>query len=285
MNRSAQKIRLNTFDDLFGNDYENIQEIELNKLHSFKNHPFKVQMNEDMNSLIESIKLNGKVLQPVLIRPRNDGEYEIISGHRRKYASEMIGFKSIPCIVKEMSDEEATVIMVDSNLSREILLPSEKAFAYKMKFDALSKPGCKMEKQAVEAIGEEESESGRNIQRYIRLTYLIPELLELVDLKKIAFIAAVDLSYLQKDEQFLLHDILSRGYSINGSQALKMKKYSQSGELNAGMMELILEKEPSKERTFKMKSNVIDKYFPDNYSNDEIEKVIVQLLEQWKTVK
>ncbi len=279
---SASKIKLAGFDDLFGTDQTEVIEVSLEELHPFKGHPFKVLDNDDMQSLVDSIKLHGKVLQPGLARKRTEGGYELISGHRRCHASKIVGLSTMPVIIKDLTDEEATVIMVDSNIQREHLLYSEKAFAYKMKLEALKHPGSKMDKQAIEEIGEEAGESGRNIQRYIRLTELLPELLDMVDDRKLGFVAAVDISFLKPVEQEWVCDKLSQGISVSGSQAAQLKKYSTSGELNQGMVDLILTEEKPQKQKIVLKQDKIKKYFPQSYSNEQIEETILDLLEKWK---
>ncbi len=280
---SAKKIKLNSYEDLFGTDNAgDVLEVELSKLHPFNGHPFKVLDNEDMQNLVDSIRLHGKVLQPGLVRPRTGGGYEIISGHRRCHASKLAGFKTMPVIVRELSDEEATIIMVDSNIQREHLLYSEKAYAYKMKFEALKHPGSRLDKTTAEKLAEEAGESGRNIQRYIRLTELIPEFLSMLDAGKLKFVAAVDLSFLNRQEQKEVCDKLSQGGTINGSQAAKLKKYSQSGGLNARMIELILAECKTGQKKIVLKQDIVSRYFSDYYSDEQIEDVIVSLLEQWK---
>ncbi len=279
---SASKIKLADFDDLFGSDQTEVTEVPLEELYPFKGHPFKVMDNEDMQSLVDSIRLHGRVLQPGLVRMRPEGGYELISGHRRCHASKIAGLSTMPVIIRDLTDDEATVIMVDSNIQREHLLYSEKAFAYKMKFEALKHPGSKMDKQAIEEIGEEAGESGRNIQRYIRLTELLPELLNLVDEGKLGFVAAVDLSFLKSVEQEWVCDKLSQGISVGGSQAAKLKKYSASGELNLGMVDLILTEEKPQKQKFVLKQDKLRQYFPQNYSSEQIEETILDLLEKWK---
>ncbi len=270
---------------MFGGTAENteIQEIPLEQLHPFENHPFKILMNEEMEALVESIRQQGRVLVPCLARKRAEGGYELISGHRRREASRLAGLSTMPVMVKEWNDVEATIAMVDSNIQRENLLYSEKAFAYKMKFEALKHPGSRMEKGTAEEIGEEANESGRQVQRYIRLTELIPELLGLTDDKKLGFVSAVDLSYLTKEEQQMLYGKIQQlGVIPNGVQAAELKKYSLSGELNGCVAELLLSGKKEKLKKVTLKPERLHKYFPEEYTKDEIENVIYGLLEKWK---
>lgn len=229
---------------------EKIEEIDLSLIDDFKEHPFKVIENEELINLENSIKQNG-VLSPVIVRKKDNGRYEMISGHRRKFACNRIGYDKIPCIIKDLSDDEATIYMVDSNLQREELLPSEKAFAYKMKLEALSHQGIKtfvpldqnentsgpqVQKTTTDILGEEKGDSGRQVRRYIRLTYLKPKLLDLVDSKVIAFRPAVELSYLNSDEQDALLDFIEYNQSTPSlSQAIQLKKLSLEGKLEIGL--------------------------------------------------
>ncbi len=281
--RSIQNMQLSSFEDLFGNAPQgDIIEVSLDELRPFKEHPFKVLDNADMDALVESIRLHGKVLQPGLVRACPQGGYELISGHRRAHASAIVGLKTMPVIVKELTDEEATIIMVDSNLHREELLPSEKAFAYKMKFEALSHPGSHIHGRAAEQIASEANDSARNVQRYIRLTELTSELLELVDAGKLPVYIAVELSYLSHDEQNSLCAKLAQGGRITNEQAQQLRKYSQDGQLNDAVIELTLQKEKPVTRKFTLKQERINQYFKAETSEQEIEAVILGLLEKWK---
>lgn len=281
--RSAAKITLTGYDAIFGSQQEQIQEIPLEELHPFENHPFKILKNEELDALVESIKQQGKILVPGLARKRAEGGYELISGHRRREAGKLAGLSSMPVIVRELSKEEATIMMVDSNLQRENLLFSEKAFAYKMKFEALKHPGSKMAKGTAQEIGEEAKESSKKVQRYIRLTELITELLVLVDEKKLGFISAVDISYLSKEEQRMLYGKIQQLQVIpNGTQAAALKKYSCSGELNTGVIDLLLTEEKSKQKRVTLKPERIHEYFSEDYTKEEIETLIYELLDQWK---
>lgn len=229
----------------------------------------------------ESIKEYG-VLNPGLVRPRVEGGYEIIAGLRRKRGCELAGLEEMPVIVRDISDDEATIVMVDSNIQRESLDYSEKAFAFKMKYDAMKHRGSKGTKTTAQEMGDEVGESGRQIQRYIRLTELIPELLELVDVKKIGFIPAVDLSYLTKEEQEILSEIISENAVFpNINQAAQLKQYSATNELNRGMITLILTAETKKESKISLSTEKISSYFPQGTSKKDIEAKIYELLEKW----
>ena len=283
--RSAEKIKIASFDDLFGEPVEvgveQIINVKLSDLHTFKNHPFKVKDAEKMQETVESIKEYG-VLNPGLVRPRVEGGYEIIAGHRRKRGCELAGLEEMPVIVRDISDDEATIVMVDTNIQRESLDYSEKAFAFKMKYDAMKHRGSKGTKTTAQEIGDEVGESGRQIQRYIRLTKLIPELLELVDVKKIGFIPAVDLSYLTKEEQEILLEIISENVVFpNINQAAQLKQYSATNELNRGMITLILTAETKKESKILLSTEKISSYFPQGTSKKDIEEKIYELLEKW----
>ena len=283
--RSAEKIKIASFDDLFGEPVEvgveQIINVKLSDLHTFKNHPFKVKDDEKMQETVESIKEYG-VLNPGLVRPRVEGGYEIIAGHRRKRGCELAGLEEMPVIVRDISDDEATIVMVDTNIQRESLDYSEKAFAFKMKYDAMKHRGSKGTKTTAQEIGDEVGESGRPIQRYIRLTKLIPELLELVDVKKIGFIPAVDLSYLTKEEQEILLEIISENVVFpNINQAAQLKQYSATNELNRGMITLILTAETKKESKISLSTEKISSYFPQGTSKKDIEAKIYELLEKW----
>lgn len=283
--RGADRIKIASFNDLFGNmeGPDSIQEIPLSELHPFKNHPFKVLMDKEMDNLVESIRQHGKILVPGTARKRKEGGYELISGHRRREAAELAGLSTMPVIIKEMTDDEAVLEMVDSNIQRENLLYSEKAFAYKMKSEALKHQGSRKEKRTADQIGGEADESGRNIQRYIRLTELTGGLLSLTDQKKLGFIPAVDLSYLKKEEQETVYKKMKElGVIPDGRQAAELKKYSLSGEFSGSVAELILSRKKTANKKVVLKPERINEFFPDSYSKSEIEEVIYRLLEEWK---
>lgn len=280
---------------------EKIEEIDLSLIDDFKEHPFKVALNEELLNLEKSIKDNG-ILNPVIVRKKDNGRYEMISGHRRKFACNRIGYDRIPCIIKDLTDDEATIYMVDSNLQREKLLPSEKAFAYKMKYDALKKSrdvnqfvttACQLGtvKRSDNLLAEISEDSARQIQRYIRLTYLIPELLELVDNSELnksksltmAFNPAVELSYLNKDEQEYLFDYIdSNQITPSLSQAIKLKKLSMDGKLDIDVLEELLNQEkPNQVQKIKFNERKIKSVLPKNIERDKIEDYVVKSIEYY----
>ena len=300
MKSAAKNIQLASYDDLFKTDeerqadaQERIQNLPLDKLEPFPNHPFKVIDDDKMLETVESIKERG-VLVPILVRPKNDGNFEIVSGHRRHHASQLAGLTEIPAIVREMDDDTAILLMVDSNLQREELLPSEKAFAYKMKLDAMKRQAGRP-KENVRQIGtnligqrsdsimaQEVNESARTIQRYIRLTNLVPDLLDRVDNKTMAFNAAVEVSYLTEPEQIMLCDAIEREECTpNLSQAKRLKQYSQDGKLDENVMDAIMTEEKPIEDKLVLKGDVLAKYFPRTYTPSQKQKIIVKLLEDW----
>ena len=302
MKSSAKKIELASVDDLFSTEegrqdakLEKIQEIPLSELHPFKNHPFKVKDDEAMMETADSIKQYG-VLVPAIARPDPEGGYELVAGHRRHRASELAEKETMPVIVRDLDDDAATIIMVDSNLQRESLLPSERAFAYKMKLDAMkhqgervdltcSQVGNKLEgKKSSEILAEQVGQSKNQIFRYIRLTELIPELMDMVDEKKIALNPAYELSFLKKDEQVDLLDAMdSEQATPSLSQAQRLKKFSQEGHLSIDVMRAIMgeEKKSDLDRvTFT--SDTLRKYFPKSYTPARMQETIIKLLEQWQ---
>ena len=293
-NRSGDKIKLTSIDELLGVvNEESAMEIEIRKIHSFLDHPFKVIDDEKMDELVASIRENG-VLVPVLLRPDEHGGYEMVSGHRRMHASMLAGLETIPAIVREMTNDEAVIAMVDANIQREELLPSEKAFAYKMKLSAMKRQGTRSDLtscqfgtkfRADEAMSEQIGESARSIQRYIRLTELIPDLLEMVDSKKLNFTTAVDISYIDKQVQGWLYEYICDNGFIKPNQIAELRKYIGQGNMTQPLMISILNstipvKAPSKKVTFNEKK--LTKYFPAHYSSADMERVIVSLLEKWK---
>ena len=270
---------------------EVVENIPLEKLKPFPNHPFKIREDEAMMETVESVKLFG-VLQPAIVRPTKDGEYEILSGHRRKRACELAGRKTMPVIVRELSDDAAVIFMVDSNLQRENILPSERAAAYKMKLDAMKRQGMRTDltsaqvapKLSTERIGEQEGISKDTIKKFIRLTELQPELQQMVDEKKIAFTPAVELSYLKPDEQRMLIDTIESEKSTPSlSQAQRMKKLSQSGALNDDvMLSIMTELKKHEKNEIRLSSDILEKYFPKNYTPQKMQEVIIKLLESWQ---
>mgnify|MGYP003301661345 FL=1 len=287
--KSASKIKIDSFDDLFGcsevkssNQTEQVAEVPLEDLHTFQNHPFRVLDDEKMEETVESIKKYG-VLMPGIARIRKEGGYEIIAGHRRKRGCELAGKTTMPVFIRDYTDDEAVVIMVDSNIQREDILPSEKARAYLMKYEAMQHRGRKTGESTLEIIGEPAGESGKTVQRYIRLANLVDGLLEMVDNRKLAFIPAVDISYLTKEQQMWVFDILRSGScSISKEQAANLKAYAKSGELTPAVAELILLKKKEKEWKITIKGDAIRRYFPETYSDEDVEAVIMELLDEWK---
>lgn len=299
MPKKGVNISLSSYDDIFSTEasrkeakQERVQEISLSELHPFEGHPFRVVDDEDMVKTVESIKEYG-VLTPAIVRPDPDGGYEIISGHRRHHASELAGKDTMPVIVRDMDDDAAIILMVDSNLQRETILPSERAFAYRMKLDAIKHQGNRADLTSrqvgekllsVTKVGIDANESERQVHRYIRLTELIPELLDMVDEKKIAFNPAVELSYLAKEEQKDFLEAMDYAQATPSlSQAQRIKKLSQDGECTLdAMCEVMNEIKKGELEKVTLKSDVLRKYFPKSYTNKQMEEKIIQLLEQWQ---
>ena len=302
MKSSAKKISLTSVDDLFSTEEsrvdeqrEKIVEIPLSELHPFKDHPFKVIDNDAMFDTAESIKQYG-VLVPAIARPREDGGYELVSGHRRKRACELASLETMPVIIRNLDDDAATIIMVDSNLQRENILPSERAFAYKLKLSAMKRQAGRPAKEngsqvgnnlsgkkSSELLAEQTGESKNQIFRYIRLTELVPELLSMVDEKKIAFNPAVELSYLKSDEQLLLIDAMDTEQATPSlSQAQRLKKFSAEGNCTLEAMCAIMSAEKKGEPDkVTLTGDKIKKYFPKNYTPQQMEATIIKLLEGW----
>lgn len=286
---SAAKVKLNTFDDLFGSSevektgLEQIINAPLKDLYEFKDHPFRVVDDEKMEETTESIRQYG-VLVPGIARPRTGGGYELIAGHRRKRGSERAGKIEMPIIVRDYSDDEATIIMVDSNIQREDILPSEKAKAYKMKYEAMKHQGKKSGKNTLEEVGETAGENAKKVQRYIWLARLSDTLLEMVDSKKLGFSQGVDLSFLSEEAQQWVQVVLEDSRcAVSMVQSAKLKEYGKNGELTLAMVRLILTEEKPKERKVTLKADRIKEYFAEDYSNEEIENIIISLLDKWKT--
>jgi len=299
MTKSISKMPLPKLDDLFTTEeerknekLEKVVDIELTKIDDFPDHPFKVIENDEMYNMRDSIKENG-VLVPALVRPKPDGRYEMVSGHRRKFASQLADKKTIPCIVRDLSDDEAIIIMVDSNLQREEILPSEKAFAYKMKLEALSHQGKRTDltstqvvekldnKYSVEILADEVGEGRETIRRYIRLTELIPELLDMVDEKQIALSPAVELSFLNDEEQYAVLDCIECNVATpSHAQAIKLKKLSQEGTLTADEIDDILsEEKPNQIPKIKFNATRIRNVLPKNIEEQKIEDYVVSAIE------
>ena len=284
---SADKIKLSSFDDLFGTQEAGtgtvqVQEIPLCELHEFRGHPFKVVDDEKMQETVESIKNYG-VLMPGIARPRAEGGYEIIAGHRRRHGCELAGLSTMPMFVRDYTDDEATIIMVDTNIQREDILPSEKARAYSMKYEAMKHQGKKGTGNSLDEVGEAAGESGKTVQRYIWLARLSDELLEMVDKKKIGLVQGVDISFLTEQAQEWVQVIMEEtGTNISTVQSAKLKEYGKKGELTMPMVRLILTEEKPRERKVTLKAEKISRYFPEEYSESEIENVIIELLEEWQ---
>jgi ParB family chromosome partitioning protein len=300
--RSGQKIKMTSVEELLGVANEEVAtEIELNQIQSFRNHPFKVLDDEKMQDLVNSIRENG-ILTPVLVRPIDNNKYEMISGHRRMHAAALLQMNVIPAIIRDMSDEEAIVKMVDSNIQREELLPSEKAFAYKMKLDAMKRQAGRPAKNnsgqfdqnlagrvSRDILAKEVGESSKQIQRYIRLTELQPKLLDLVDSKRLNFTVAVDISYIDKEIQNWLYDYIDANGTIIPNQVKTLRKAIDSGtvmtqqKMVSILNECIKPKSTAKNVTFSGKK--LEKYFPESYTAADVEKIVFELLGEWKNRK
>lgn len=299
MQRKGGNISLSSYDDIFETDnsraasnQERVQEIPLSELHPFEGHPFKVLDDDEMQKTVESVRDFG-VLTPAIARPDPDGGYEIISGHRRHRASELAGKETMPVIVREMDDDAAIILMVDANLQRETILPSERAYAYKMKLDALKHQGARTDLtscqvgtklRADEKVADDAGESARTVQRYIRLTELIPELLDMVDTRQIKFNPAVELSYLAHEEQKDFLEAMDYAQAAPSlSQAQRIKKLAQDGNCTLdAMCEIMNEMKKDELDKVTLKTSVLRKYFPKSYTNKQMEDKIIQLLEQWQ---
>ena len=296
-------LALKGLDDLFSTEEnrqeeqrEQVQQIPIDDLHPFTNHPFKVLDDEAMTRMVESIAQYG-VLAPLIARPRPDGDgYEIISGHRRQYAAKLAGLDTLPVIVRQMSDDAAVILMVDSNLQREHILPSERAFAYKMKLDAIKNQGARSDLtssqvgtklRADEKVAKDSGESRNQVQRFVRLTNLVPELLDMVDEKKISFNPAVELSYLdEKQQQDFLEAMDASQNAPSLSQAIRIKKLAQQGEFDYdAVYDIMNEEKKSELDTVTIKNETLRKYFPRNYTPRQMESIIIKLLDQWQLKK
>ena len=303
MQKSHGNIQLSSYDDIFGGapdsskevtnepGKEQVTDIALSELHPFKNHPFKVLDDEEMDKTVQSIREFG-VLTPAIVRPRDEGGYEIVSGHRRCHASEIAGKETLPCIVRNLDDDAATILMVDANLQRETLLPSERAWAFRMKLEAIKHQGAKLEKTSTQVVeklsadkvGEEAGISRESVRRFIRLTYLLPEFLEMVDNKQIGLNTAVEISYLYDHEQKMLLEAMDYSQSAPSlAQAQRIKKLFQEEGITQEAMNVIMseEKKTDVDRVT-IKNDVLRKYFPKNYTPKQMEDTIVKLLDQWQ---
>ena len=298
MPKNSLNVSLKGADDIFSTEEsrqeqqrEQVQQIPIGELFPFKNHPFKVLDDEAMTRTVESIAQYG-VLAPLIARPRPEGGYEIISGHRRQYAAKLAGLDTLPVIVRQMSDDAAVILMVDSNLQREHILPSERAFAYKMKLDAIKNQGARSDltstqvaqKLSVEKVGDDAGVSKDTIRRFIRLTNLIPELLDMVDEKKISFNPAVELSYLDESQQRdFLEAMDGTQNAPSVSQAQQLKKMAQCGEFTyEKAFDILGQEKKSEQDTVTIKNDILRKYFPRNYTPRQMEEKIIQLLDAWQ---
>ena len=299
MPKNGLNVSLNSYDDIFSTEEarqeeqrEQVQQISIEELHPFKDHPFKVLDDEAMQHTVESIKLLG-VTNPLIARPRPEGGYEIISGHRRQHAAQLAGLETLPVIVRNMDDDAAVLLMVDSNLQRENILPSERAFAYKMKLEALKNQGARSDLtscqlgtkfRADSELAESAGESARNVQRFIRLTNLVPELLDMVDEKKIAFNPAVELSYLDESQQRDFLEAMNDTQNAPSlSQAQRLKKLAQEGHFSYDVAFAVMGEEKKDELDkVVIKNDTLRKYFPRSYTPKQMEDTIIKLLEQWQ---
>ena len=285
-NASALKVKLSSYDELFGANApaasDQIVNVTLSELHTFKNHPFHVNDDKEMEELAESIREHG-VLIPGIVRPRAEGGYELIAGHRRKHGSELAGKTEMPVIVREYTDDEATIMMVDSNIQRESLLPSEKAKAYALKYEALKHQGKRSGKSTLDQVGEAAGENAKKVQRYLWLSKLSDPLLQLVDEKRLGLSQGVDLSFLSKKSQQIVADAIEQSKcTLSMGQSAKLKEYEKQDTLTPAVVRLILEETKSYKRKVTLKMDKLSQYFDDRYSSEEMESIILHLLEEWK---
>ena len=297
MKASGRNLNLTSYDDLFQTDesrlaaqQEKIVDIPLSELHPFENHPFKIRDDDAMLETAESIKQHG-ILVPAIVRPREEGGYELISGHRRKRASELAGKDTLPAIIRNLDDDAATIIMVDSNIQRENILPSERAFAYKLKLEAIKHQGKRndltsmqvAQKLSAEKVADDSGISKDQVRRFIRLTELVPDVLDMVDAKKIAFNPAVELSYLKPHEQVQLIEAMDMEQATPSlSQAQRLKKFSQEGKLTFDVMTAIMSEEKKSDLDkVTLSGDKLKKYFPKSYTPQQMEETIIKLLESW----
>ncbi|WP_443960652.1 ParB/RepB/Spo0J family partition protein [Roseburia inulinivorans] len=295
--RVAGKIKLQSVDELLGvPEIAGTQEIEIGRIHAFPNHPFKVLDDEKMDTLVDSIRENG-ILNPVIVRPDNSGDYEMISGHRRLHAAGIAGLKKVPAIVKEMSDDEATIIMVDANVQREEILPSERAFSLKMKMDAMRRQGARIDvdgtcctecdksgKKTASIVGDQVGLKARQVHKYIRLTELVPEILEFIDQKKITITMGVDLSYLNEQIQKWVYEYYKDNGFLKPVQVEALKNYPNlSNATQQSVISIMNDALPKKSVSAKItfSEKKLDKYFPSHFSSKDRENIIIQLLEKW----
>ena len=282
MSKFGEKIKLTSYDELLGvnTESEGTKELDINLLREFKNHPFKVLDDERMNELVSSIRERG-ILSPILVRKKYNF-YEVISGHRRKRAAEIIGLEKVPVIIKELTDDDATIIMVDSNIQREKILPSEKAFAFKMKMDAISHMGKRGDRSR-EIVGEDNGLGGRQVTRYVKLTNLIAELLDMVDQKKLTITLAVKIADLSEEKQKEVLNYINQGYSINDEQIKRIREMNKENKEQISDVVENINSKPRKKKKVILPENKLEKYFPKDYSKKDMEEIIYQLLEKWKS--
>lgn len=276
------KIKLSTYSELVGDTGDEIIEVELSELHDFTGHPFRVVEDERMQEMVESVRKHG-VLVPGIVRHRKDGEYEIISGHRRKMACELAGLETMPVIVKEYPDDQAVITMVDSNIQREDILPSEKARAYRMKYEAMKHPGTRTGGLSLDLLGEAAGESSKTVQRYLWLSRLTDDMMDLLDRKRVTILCGIDISFLNEEEQDWVYEAITIDrMTVNQEKTKKLKDCSGRGQLSRDLVRLILSAQKSKPRKYVMRSEVMEEFFGENDSVDVIEEVVEALLRGWK---
>ena len=276
------KIKLSTYSELVGDTGDEIIEVELSELHDFTGHPFRVVEDERMQEMVESVRKHG-VLVPGIVRHRKDGEYEIISGHRRKMACELAGLETMPVIVKEYPDDQAVITMVDSNIQREDILPSEKARAYRMKYEAMKHPGTRTGGLSLDLLGEAAGESSKTVQRYLWLSRLTDDMMDLLDRKRVTILCGIDISFLNEEEQDWVYEAVTIDrMTLNQEKTKKLKDCSGRGQLSRDLVRLILSEQKSKPRKYVMRPEVMEEFFGENDSVDVIEEVVEALLRGWK---
>ena len=276
------KIKLSTYSELVGDTGDEIIEVELSELHDFTGHPFRVVEDERMQEMVESVRKHG-VLVPGIVRHRKDGEYEIISGHRRKMACELAGLETMPVIVKEYPDDQAVITMVDSNIQREDILPSEKARAYRMKYEAMKHPGTRTGGLSLDLLGEAAGESSKTVQRYLWLSRLTDDMMDLLDRKRVTILCGIDISFLNEEEQDWVYEAITIDrMTLNQEKTKKLKDCSGRRQLSRDLVRLILSEQKSKPRRYVMRPEVMEEFFGENDSVDVIEEVVEALLRGWK---
>ena len=276
------KIKLSTYSELVGDAGGEIIEVELSELHDFADHPFRVVDDEPMQEMVESVRKHG-VLVPGIVRHRKEGGYEIISGHRRKHACELAGLTTMPVLVKEYSDDQAVITMVDSNIQREDILPSEKARAYRMKYEAMKHPGTRTGGLSLDLLGEAAGESSKTVQRYLWLSRLTDDMMELLDRKRVTILCGIDISFLNEEEQdWVFTSITIDRMTVNQEKTKKLKAYSESGQLTKNLVRTTLAERKTKHRKFAIREQVIAEFFDEDATNEDIEEVICSLLRRWK---